>query len=261
MPGTKTRTLFSAVFVAVHIITSTPPSAAQAVSNERLLHSFQDNGEDGNDVLAGLVFDATGNLYGATAFGGAYGSACGGRGCGAVFELIRGADGTWTEKILHSFDENGTDGVLPAASVIFDKAGNLFGTTSYGGAGACPHNSSGCGTVFELTPGSNGKWMEKILHNFADDGEDGWQPWASMVLDEAGHLFGTTQNGGTATECLGNVGCGTVFELASSGNGHWVEKVLYRFDDKDGVSPLSALIFDKAGNLYGTTSFGGLCQQ
>jgi uncharacterized repeat protein (TIGR03803 family) len=170
---------------------------------------------------------------------------------GTVFELSPGADGGWTEKILHSFDLNGKDGARPRAGLIFDGAGNLYGTTEWGGEVGCdPPN--GCGTVFKLTPGTNGQWIHTGLHSFGGN-RDGANPEASLIFDANGNLYGTTVAGGRSY--------GTVFELTPGSNGGWTENVLYRFCTlthcEDGTRPGASLIFDTIGNLYGTTSQGG----
>jgi len=214
---------------------------------EKVLHSFG-KGKDGASPYAGLVFDGAGNLYGTTGAGGAHNN-------GTVFEVMPGADGGWTEKILHSFDLNGKDGALPLAGLIFDSAGNLYGTTATGGDVPCdPPN--GCGTVFKLTPGTNGQWIHTGLHSFRGNGatsRDGANPEASLIFDANGNLYGTTAAGGRSY--------GTVFELTPGSNGSWTESVLYRFcavqHCVDGTHPFAGLIFDAQGNLYGTTSGGG----
>jgi uncharacterized repeat protein (TIGR03803 family) len=206
---------------------------ASGAWTEKVLYSFNDNGTDGTYPDGGLIFDATGNLYGTTAGGGANGH-------GAVFELTLQPNGKWTDTILHSFNANGTDGYLPEAGLIFDAAGNLYGTTYEGGADFY-------GTVFALTPAGGGVWNETILHNFGN-GTDGSEPEASLVFDAAGNLYGTTYRGGTN-------GSGTAFELTPAGGGAWNETVLHNFGSgTDGANPTAALIFDSAGNLYGTTS-------
>ena len=167
---------------------------------DRVRHNFG-NGTDGAFPDAGLIFDAAGNLYGTTNQGGAYGH------WGTVFELSRSphaAGGGWTEKVLHSFG-NGTDGIWPYAGLTLDALGNLYGTTTYGGT----YND---GTVFELTPAAGGGWTEKVLHNFNNDGADGWFPGAGLIFDAAGNLYGTTWYGGTHGQ--GTVGGGTVFEIS-----------------------------------------------
>jgi uncharacterized repeat protein (TIGR03803 family) len=209
---------------------------------EQVLHSF--NGGDGSyPYLGGLIFDAAGNLYGTTLWGGAYPSV------GTVFELTPTAGGGWTEQVLHSF--NGADGFNPEDSLVFDAAGNLYGTTYEGGG-------YGYGTVFELTPTAGGGWTEQVLHSFDNNGTDGFYPEASLIFDAAGNLYGTTQAGGTST-CDG--GCGTVFELRPTVGGGWTEQVLHSFGSGgDGAFPLAGLIFDRVGNLYGTTGGGGANQ-
>lgn len=204
---------------------------------KKILHSFHEDGKDGYSPFAGLILDAAGNLYGTTVAGGAYNS-------GTVFELMRTVGGSWRERVLHSFDDDGADGTDPNASLVFDAAGNLYGTTSAGGA----DNS---GTVFELTPQTGGNWSENISHNFSNNGTDGTGPYASLVFDVVGNLYGTTERGGVYND-------GTVFELAIASGGGWIETVLHDFGSgTDGEFPNAALTFDTAGNLYGTTPSGG----
>jgi uncharacterized repeat protein (TIGR03803 family) len=210
---------------------------------------------DGADPTDGsLIFDAAGNLYGTTQNGGVTGGYCS---CGVVFELSPSGDGTWTETVLYEFQDNGTDGFNPETGVIFDAAGNLYGT-AFGGS-ACPPDYGGCGTVFRLSPGAHGTWTETVIYNFcsAPGCTDGMLPAASLAIDSSGNLYGTTFLGGTQDRLCGNVGCGVVFELMRGAKGKWKEKVLHRFNGKDGSGPAAELIFDAAGNLYGTTDIGG----
>jgi len=201
---------------------------------EKILHSFG-NGTDGGNLYAGLIFDASGNLYGTTYAGGAYGA-------GTVFELSPRTGGGWAEKILHNFG-NGTDGANPCASLIFDAAGNLYGTTYQGGA----YTS---GTVFEMSPKAGGGWTEKTLHSFGK-GTDGAKPFYGLIFDASGNLYGTTNLGGLYTYY------GVAFELMPKVGADWMEKILHSFGNTgDGSNP-SGLIFDASGNLYGTTSSGG----
>jgi uncharacterized repeat protein (TIGR03803 family) len=203
---------------------------------EKILHSFNESNTGGAFPDAGLVFDSAGNLYGTTLDGGS--STCS-FGCGVVFELVPQANGNWTEKVVHPFTNNGVDGVNPLASLVLDGAGNLYGTTSGGGA-------HGQGTVFELSPNGSGGFTEKVLYSFANNGTDGYLPAGNVVLDVLGNVYGATQQGGAYT-------CGAVFELIPV-SGSWTENILYSFAcNQDGAYPDSGLIFDAAGNLYGTT--------
>ena len=222
-------------------------AGAKGKWTEKKLHSFNDNGKDGYAPFGVPMFDAAGNLYGTTTRGGSSGTSCGGQGCGIVFQLTPGAKGKWTEKVLHSFQDNGKDGYDPWGGVVSDKAGNLYGATNSGG-------TSGCGAVFKVTPGSNGKWAEKVLHSFANDANDGCGSVAGLTVDAAGNLYGTTFYGGLYND-------GTIFKLTLGANGKWTEKVVHNFNwslyVKDGTYPGAGLVFDTKGNLYGTTENGG----
>jgi uncharacterized repeat protein (TIGR03803 family) len=247
MPTKRYLTSFFAAFLCFGFLTATDPLFA--AGKEKLLYSFEGNpnGTDGFDPRAGLIFDAAGNLYGTTQFGGSDGSNCTHLGCGTVFELVPGTGGKWTEKVLYSFCSAGAsgchDGSLPGANLVFDAAGNLYGTTEDGGA-------YGVGTVFQLSRGTNGKWTEKVLHTFGKS-KDGNTPVAGLIFDAAGNLYGATDGGGAYAG-------GTVFQLSRGTNGKWTEKVLHTFGKgKDGKKPVAGLIFDAAGNLYGTTADGG----
>jgi uncharacterized repeat protein (TIGR03803 family) len=209
---------------------------------ETVLHNFDDNGKDGNNPYAGVIFDAVGNLYGTTYGGGTYDG-------GTVFELTPGASGSWTETILHNFSDSTTDGIglNPYAGLIFDAAGNLYGTTEEG--------SYGYGSVFELTPKAGGHWTAKLLLPFGWYGKDGKYPAASLIFDAAGNLYSTTHGGGAYVS-------GTVFELNPEAPYH-SQTILHSFDDngRDGVNPYAGVIFDGSGNLYGTTLGGGAFSQ
>jgi uncharacterized repeat protein (TIGR03803 family) len=211
---------------------------------EQVLYAFQ-SGNDGQYPSSGLIFDASGNLYGETEYGG--GGACNsgiGDGCGTVFELSPNGNGGWTETVLHSF-QCCTDGNFPASGLIFDQAGNLYGTTFGGGT----YNQ---GTVFELTPSPNGGWSETVLFSFSDEG--GLQAPQGVIFDQKGNLYGTAIQAG---ECGHYSTCGGVFELSPNPNGGWTGTVLYTFQPSGGWGPSPGLVLDRAGNLYGTTFRGG----
>jgi uncharacterized repeat protein (TIGR03803 family) len=238
------------MFVAVFAITLFV--ALMATGQEKILYSL--NRKHGAFPRAGLAFGARGNLYGTTYYGGASNACVAGDGCGTVFELTPKSGGGWTETTLHSFSFNGTDGYYPAAAVVVDASGNVYGTTVDGGTGGCTSGGSpiGCGIVFELTPQAGSGWSETVLHNFTGNFVDGSNPSASLIFDGSGNLYGTTGGGGTFGE-------GTVFELSPSEGGRWTETVLYSFENNasDGTTPAASLVFDTAGSLYGTTSAGG----
>jgi len=214
---------------------------------EKLVYSFGAGPTDGTNPFSSLTIDAKGNLYGTTFHGGANG--CGAVSCGTVFKLMPSSGGSWTEKVLYSFGASSTDGALPVAGVILDGAGNIYGTTWRGGHSTNPQNG---GTVFELSPGADDSWTEKLLYSFSAAGQDGGSPNGSLIFDAKGNLYGTTLAGGAN-------GSGEVFELSPSGSGAWTEKVLYSFGatSVDGASPFANLIFDVKGDLYGTTNGGG----
>jgi uncharacterized repeat protein (TIGR03803 family) len=152
-----------------------------------------------------------------------------------------------TEQVLYSFAD-GTDGAFPGAPLIFDGNGNLYGTTSNGGA-------FGYGTVFELSPANGGGWAETTLHSFNYNGTDGFGP-SGLVFDSFGNLYGTTTSGGSGTACSQHYG--TVYELSPAGGGVWTETILYNFPGgNDGALPEAVVILDAQGNLYGTTLEGG----
>jgi uncharacterized repeat protein (TIGR03803 family) len=191
---------------------------------------------DGCNPQPPLVFDAVGNLYGTTYGGG--NPSCPAGSCGTVFELSPNVDGSWSETTLYKF--SGPDGGNPVANVTFDSAGNLWGTTLYGG-------SNNVGTVFRLTPSVNG-WTETVLHSFGH-GYDGANPYAGVILDLAGNVYGTTYAGGRNN-------LGTVFELRAPS---WTEGILHNFGSisSDGNFPDAPLTLDVYGNLWGTTLQGG----
>jgi uncharacterized repeat protein (TIGR03803 family) len=199
---------------------------------------------------SGVVRDSAGNLYGETGYGGT--SNCNGGGCGTVYEL----DATGHETVLYNFT-GGSDGYFPAGGLTWDKAGNLYGTAIYGGSEIpiCT-GGEGCGTVYRLSPNSNGSWTETTLYKFCPGSAciDGSRPNGGVIRDSAGNLYGTTSFGGIPN-CDGeSEGCGVVFKLDPSGK----ETVLHTFTGgADGAFPNSGLVMDASGNLYGVTGFGG----
>jgi uncharacterized repeat protein (TIGR02543 family) len=233
----------------------TPRSGcAAAAHTEQTLHEFcaPSNCPDGAFPAAGLIMDQMGNLYGTTQDGGAHGH-------GTVFKLAPKRSGGWTETVLYSFCSRAnsqgtcTDGDAPQAGLIIDGAGNLYGTTSQGGAGHLPN-----GVVFELTSKRSGEWTETVLYSFCSRGggncTDGNQPYASLTMDDAGNLYGTTSQGGA-----GIARSGVVFELTpNQSRTAWTETVLYDFCSRshcvDGANPYAGLIMDQSGNFYGTTT-------
>ena len=196
-------------------------------------------GSDGAGPYGAMVFGPDGALYGTTFSGGA---SCN---CGTVFKLTPPASVChsvscpWTETVLYRF--SGPDGLEPRRALVFDRAGNMYGTTLQGGA-------YGWGVVYELSPSGN-EWTESVLWNFTG-GFDGENPLCSLLLDSAGNLYGTAPTGG-----YNNLG--TVFELSPSGSG-WSMSQIYSFDGQgNGSTPYGGLAFDAQGNLYGSTAHGG----
>jgi uncharacterized repeat protein (TIGR03803 family) len=203
---------------------------------ETVLHNFEPQvGNDGGAPGASLIMDKEGNLYGTTVGGGL--------GVGAVFKLTKAA--AWAETTLHSFGSTATDGFEPRSNLVMDASGNLYGTTELGGGGAYGGGNGG-GAVYKVTP----EGVETILYAFCSEANcvDGMAPFAGLLMDAKGDLYGTTVNGGTLDQ-------GVVFKLTPAGT----ETVLHSFDSQkgDGYSPYGGLVRDKEGNFYGTTLFGG----
>lgn len=203
---------------------------------ESVLYTFT-GGTDGGYPYGGVILDNKGNLYGTT-----YGYG-GSNEVGVVYEL-KHSKKNWTQETLYAFTA-GSDGALPAAPVILDVAGNLYGTTQAGAAGY--------GTVFELVHSKNA-WTEKTLYAFTG-GSDGGSPLAPVVK-KGNSLYGTTYAGGNNSNCY--YGCGSVFQLTNTKSG-WTENTLYLFQggSGDGAEPINAVVLDKKGILYGTTLIGG----
>lgn len=205
---------------------------------ETEIHRFA-GGRDGMFPETGsLIFDRAGNLYGTTQNGGL---PCDnpGFGCGTVFKLSPSGGG-WTETVLYRFS-GGSDGSYPNAGLIMDVAGNLYGTTVSGGVSGPTCFTSGCGTVFKLSPSGSG-WTESTLYSFTGN-SDGSSPYAGLILDAAGNLYGGTYY------------TGAVFQLMPAGS-QWTLHVLHAFYPNSN-GPLSNLVMDRAGNLYGSINQGG----
>ena len=193
---------------------------------EKVMHSFG-QGTDGQEPIGGVIFDKAGNFYGTTLLGGASGN-------GTVYEVTHSG----VESVIYSFT-GGSDAVNPAAAVTFDAQGNLYGTTSFGGA-------NGVGAIYEVSPSDSG-WTETVLYSFQGL-NDGQNPLGGVILDVAGNIYGGTFDGGIN-------GGGTVYELSPSG-GSWTLNVLYSFVGGYG-GPYNKLAFDTKGNLYGATEGEG----
>jgi len=264
-----------------------PPSGGGSLWTESILHRFS-GGSDGATPEGKLISDEAGNLYGTTNGGGSVSEPWCSSGCGVVFELsppsVKG--NPWTETVLYAF--SWTDGALPAAGLIFDESGNLFGTTQAGGG-------SGVGVIFELSPpqSQGGAWSLADIYSFTGLG-DGGEPLSDLTFDSLDNLYGTTNGvggGGTVFELTpptqqgaawtettiqsfsgefplagvifdpagnlygtttGSLCCGSVFELSPSSQGEWTENVLYNFENSGTQRPYAGLLLDQSGNLYGT---------
>ena len=208
-----------------------------SLNQETILHSFLGGTTDGANPYGALIKGRHGALLDTTIYGGTYG-------IGTVFEIDPKGD----ENVVHNFTGKSGDGATPEAGLVEDDAGNFYGTALYGGIEDCG-NGLGCGMVFKID--HTGKETQLYLFTGGHDG--GW-PIASLVLDQAGNLYGTASGGGDLS-CYQGYGCGTVFKIDAAGN----YSVLYAFHGihGDGADPLSGLVRDSAGNLYGTTQFGG----
>jgi uncharacterized repeat protein (TIGR03803 family) len=223
-------------------------AAAAAQSTETVLYSFGAYPGDSALPVGGLSFDSSGNIYGAAGEG----ENCQSDGCGSIYELSPSLDGSWTEAVLYSFCPSGTppacpDGYGPVAGLVMDGTGNLYGTTSAGGSGLR-------GTVFRLSPpqGGIGKWNETVLWNFAGGANNGAAPgYGKLNIDKSGNLYGTTMEGGEKN-------LGVVFELSPNAEGSYSFSLLHSFSGPDGAYPQYGVALDTAGDLYGTTEFGGV---
>ena len=283
--------------VAVVLMIGLLPPTAWGAAKCKVLHSFG-SGKDGSGPFGPPLLDGGGNLYGTTAAGGT--GQCSDYGCGTVYELTPRAHGTWKESILHSF-KAGNDGAIPWSNLVSDSMGNLYGTlqgdNGLGGSGVFQlgHASRGWdnaliytdgagpgllidgagnlygpmgpgeykyyGAIGELSPGSDG-WTYTALYSFCSTFcPDGFNPPAPPIWDGKGNMFGTTSAGGIMGGCPN--GCGVIYEMTPNGDSTWTYHVLHRFASfkNDGGEPLSGLVMDQAGNLYGATWMGGRYDQ
>lgn len=245
-----TRSCLVGGMVAI-FVTSTMYGAAATLSRfgsrprlattpaESVLYGFVGGGEYGAFPYGGVVVDESGNLYGTTTQGGLYNG-------GVVFKLTPTASG-YAITVLHNF-QGGTDGFHPNGGVI-DRNGALYGTTVYGGR-------NNLGTAFKLTPTASG-YTESILHSFSGGTTDGQYPFAGLIADKNGTLYGTTGYGGSFGYCVPNTNCGSVYKLTPKGMGY-AESILHLFaGGSDGADPFDSLVMDSNGVLYGTTEGGG----
>ncbi|MGH6887763.1 MAG: choice-of-anchor tandem repeat GloVer-containing protein [Rhizomicrobium sp.] len=200
-------------------------------ATEKLVHTFTGEPDDGCAAFAAMIIGGDGNFYGTSTGGGKYNR-------GTVFELA--PDGT--DKLLHFFG-SGRGGYSPFAGVFMDASGNFYGADAGGG-------SRGFGTLFEIVPSGH----EAVLHSFKGSRKDGSIPDGRLIRDQSGNFYGTVLGGGRAG-CEANLGCGAVFKLTPDGK----ETILHFFKGgrRDGANPSDGLIADGAGNLYGTTWYGG----
>ena len=211
---------------------SPPPTVCRSVScpwRETVLHSFGVGTDGARPCYGDLTFDHAGNIFGTTWAGGSFGF-------GTVYEVSQSTGG-WTESVIYSF-QGGNDGQGPCAGVTLDNAGNLYGTTIYGGGNGCAPQP-GCGTIYRLAPSASG-WTESILYNLGDSESAGSEPVGGLVFDSLGNLYGITNNGGG------------VYELTPSGSG-WSFSVIYFFAT---LGAYDSLTMDSTGNLYGTLEYG-----
>ena len=229
-----------------------PPATVGGAWAETTIYAFKgENSGDGANPYGTLIFDKQGNLYGTTQAGGTNNS-------GTVFELSppASAGGSWTETVLYIFPGDGSQGSWPEGNLVFDVQGDLYGTTYMGGAGSAENCIGGCGVIFQLVPPATvgGAWTGGAIHSFGVTPGDGLQPTKDLIIRN-GAIYGMTEIGGSGP-CTG--GCGTIFEFVQANN-VWSEQILFSFNPDNGTGsfPFGGVIFDPAGNMYGTTRQGG----
>ena len=205
------------------------------VWTQAVIHAFT-GGDDGSGPGARVTLDPSGDVYGMTPTGGAYG-------LGTIYKIHQEHNGDWRFKVIHAFT-GGADGATGSAGRMIFRHGRLFGAVTAGG-------TYGSGVVFKLTPTGRGNWDFRTIYSFRGQ-PDGSFPYGALLFDSLGNIYGTTYYGGAN-------GIGAVYELSPRAIGEWDESVLYSFQDgTDGNSPIGNLVADRVGNLYGTTSEGGL---
>ena len=240
----------AALAMAIAFGLATQPAQAQTFT---VLHTFTDGADGSTPYGVGLTMDAAGNLYGGASYGGQTGQCSYQGSCGVIYRMSRKGSG-WIFNTLYEF--TGTDGEQPDAPLVFGPDGAIYSTTYYGGSNSCI--DGGCGVVYSLRPPPTScksaycPWTETVLHQFVADG-DGLRPaFGALAFDKSGNIYGTTTVGGQDPPYAG-----IVFELTRSG-GQWSLNVLHSFTEQsDGGYPWSGLVFDSAGNLYGSTTGGG----
>ena len=245
--GFRKRCMSIGVIAASMLLVTFVTATAQA-QTITVLHYFS-GGVDGSDAMAGVALDRAGNVYGVTPYGGTRNGQCSG-GCGVVYRAAP-KNGAWIFTPLYSF-QGGDDGAEPWSTVTVGPDGALYGTTLIGGGAGC---SNSCGTVFRLAPSASFchmalcPWTETIIHHFANDPNGLGLPFGGVIFDAAGNLYGLADGGAN--------GGGAVYKLTPSG-GSWTLSVLYNLQAAtDGSLPMATPAMDAAGNIYGTTTFGG----
>ena len=225
--------------------------AAAAAQTEKVLYSFAP-GRGGNGPTGSLVLDSAGNLYGVALHGGDL-RACNGKGCGTIFSLSPTEQG-WQESVIHSFTSSTSTGYnYPTYGLNLAPNGSIYSV------GYVNHNDSGNSVLMNYSKSSNSSWSESLAYAFPPVSYD---PNPTLIFDTSGSLYGTSEHGGENNLCY-TYNCGTVFKLSPTAKGGWAEDVLYQFQfypSGDGIWPISALVSDDAGNLYGATEYGGSSQ-
>jgi uncharacterized repeat protein (TIGR03803 family) len=251
----KKLSLGLATVLAMFAVSTLMTATSAAAQTESVLISFTASDPIGAGPYGGVIKDSVGNLYGTTEGGGA-------NGLGTVYQLAPPAvaGGAWTLNVLYNFTGS-ADGGVPLSTLVFDSAGNLYGTAYRDGSPTFKG-----GVVFELSPPavSGGAWTYTVLYTFGNSGSsDGANPWGNLIFDSAGNLYGVTFGGGSGSKTFcGTVGCGIAYELSppSVAGGAWTENVVYNFaptGSPDGFTP-NGVLFGAGGVLYGTASQGGL---